>query len=1254
MVYRQRLGGVSRWPDTKYWFERKKSLTEEEEVTTAKSIRNLVGPSSPPKPSSMLQDKYLQYAKSMRERGQIPMPYEQWAKEGGFAYDLPTVTTAAPPSSPQPPPIGLIGRLGQQTIASRQAVKPKEERRKVSPEESMGWDWAKSKPIPPTGMTSEQFKAQQEGTLINPSTTGELVFRLVSNKISDKEWEKWITPGFNVTMPIVGTKRFDLKGLADLSITLGLDPLTYFAVGPVKNGTKELVKAVERAAKEAKVGELLTSEAGFAGRKIPKKILGEVPPAIPKAEVPVVKLPPDLKKSIESLSTVELEKRVVKASPHKKLYRAELDRRALPKVEVPPIKLPETPIPPPSVKPPPIKPLPIKPPKPPVVVPAEPVIKPNGRLWLPEPPRTAAEYIPSVRKEMASKFRGKTGVFDTIEQANQMVLKSRDMGKNTIPYVSSYIRRIGNTVDEFGIDASGMATKIGNPEGRSLAINDVLSNYTHYTLTPKQLELAKAQGFVYQEALKLAKSYGVKIDELGNADELWQYIARRVKSKLNPLTGKYETPPGIIGGFKMGAKIGAQKQRVFDEMLEGVDLGLLYDNPDRVLAHHIQGIYRLIGNKQAEELVTPLTRAITKTTPLTFGERVIAEPALKQRAAAVEVANAIDKMFAYSQVPKPLKILSDISGAMVGQVAAFDLSAPLIQGLPILGHDLKMGLMGKQSNVWAKTFGAMWKSGFNPERINTFRAKNPELYKRAIQAGVQTGDSEFVSGVGTAQRGLGKIPVIGKTIKEAYRQSWGRMGQAYSDFLEISRIRMFEQLEPIWQKNGQNLFDLGLVTNRMTGTISATARGVSPTRQAVERIAFFAPNYLRASLVLMKDLMSSGAKAREVQMSLATVLGVGAAVYYAEEKLRGQEPKMKPWTKRLGGDGADAFTTVIGDTRVGLGSWMYGMIKTLADVTAIAIDDPSALIVWNQQHPVARFVKSKTGPALSLVTELATGKNFYGQSFNSPNDYLIRIAESLTPISAQPLVGQKPKGGVVQSAVDFGGMRSYPYTPEGILSKKSKLEQNVFGETTKRTTPWFSATRITNEQSNAVATELNSLEFDIGFAGNTVSTLKLVRDEQYEYQETSGQMIRESLSNLIRTDLYKGMTPKEKTGMIERIVRKQRDKARDILLQGSLGETRSNDDKTISFNRALAKLMAKHNIMLDEVEDEIWKRYSPELRLLSDYVTMLETTNKPAAEKIHMKNHSIIQARSEVANAREKVMHYNPKIQRARDIWNAR
>ena len=652
--------------------------------------------------------------------------------------------------------------------------------------------------------------------------------------------------------------------------------------------------------------------------------------------------------------------------------------------------------------------------------------------WLPEPPRVLPKYIESARKAMGgigTSWHKAQGAFDVVEQANQLVLKARDLGTNTVPYVMSHIRRAGNLTQEFGLDSQGLATTVKNPQNRSLAINDVLSNPTHYNLTPAQKAIADAHGFVYREALKLAKSYGVKINEIPPPDQFWQYIARKVKAVKDPVTGKVIEPTQSAGGFKPGTKIGAQQERAFTEMMEGVNLGYLYEHPDEVMATHIQGIYRLIGNKQAEDLIKPLTRAITKNAPKTFTEKGFSDiPALQGRVATSDLADKIIKIFTPERGLKPLEIGAKVSEVATGQVAALDVSAPFLQGLFALGADLRNGLAGHPTAIWAKAYGKMWQGGFNPSNIAKYRMDNQALYKEAIEAGIMTGQSEFVTGVSVAQRGLEKVPTVGKSLKEAYRQSWGRAGEAYSDFLEVAKVEYYKSMKASWLREGGNIYDLGALSNRMMGSVSSTARGVGINRRFSERIAAFAPNYMRSSMLLLKDMMGRDVAASEVRKTLAAMLGVGFGVYYAEEKVRGQEPKIKSWAKKWGGDGSDAFTTQIGDTRIGLGSWMYGMVKLLADVTAQSIDDPSALVVWDNNHPVSRFLKTKRGAAVGLASDLATGTNFYGQKYDSHTDYLLRIVESLAPISAQSMITQEPKGDAAQVLAELQGLRAYPVT----------------------------------------------------------------------------------------------------------------------------------------------------------------------------------------------------------------------------------
>ena len=192
-----------------------------------------------------------------------------------------------------------------------------------------------------------------------------------------------------------------------------------------------------------------------------------------------------------------------------------------------------------------------------------------------------------------------------------------------------------------------------------------------------------------------------------------------------------------------------------------------------------------------------------------------------------------------------------------------------------------------------------------------------------------------------------------------------------------------------------------------------------------------------------------------MQATIAAMLGVGFAFYYGEEKIRGREPKIKPWPKRLGGDGAEAFTTEINGVRVGLGSWMYGMIKMLAEVGAVAVDDPMALVKWNAQHPIVRFAKTKIGPEISFVTEMASGKNFWGQSFENPQDYLLRLAESVLPISVGPLIEKPMKSPLVPATTaskvtevvtSLMGLRSFPASQPKPSGRGIPIGKSPFGQ----------------------------------------------------------------------------------------------------------------------------------------------------------------------------------------------------------------
>ena len=188
---------------------------------------------------------------------------------------------------------------------------------------------------------------------------------------------------------------------------------------------------------EAEIDELVAGVAKRPEVAIPK------PPA-----VEVTKLPPDLKRPIESLSTAELEKRVKAATPHKKLYQAELDRRAgiAPEVTKPPSPTPPV-APPPTVPP---APPPTVPPAPPAEVgPIPPMEDPVSKLTRlvrsAKPVRKETELLK--HEELRKRAAAAAGVLGRGE-AREAFRRSKGMLSGELPIAEFTPPEVGLTPDD--------------------------------------------------------------------------------------------------------------------------------------------------------------------------------------------------------------------------------------------------------------------------------------------------------------------------------------------------------------------------------------------------------------------------------------------------------------------------------------------------------------------------------------------------------------------------------------------------------------------------------------------------------------------------------------------------------------------------------------------------------------------------------------------------------------------------------------
>jgi len=254
------------------------------------------------------------------------------------------------------------------------------------------------------------------------------------------------------------------------------------------------------------------------------------------------------------------------------------------------------------------------------------------------------------------------------------------------------------------------------------------------------------------------------------------------------------------------------------------------------------------------------------------------------------------------------------SRTMRTAIAALDLSAPFIQGLPLLGLN---------PFKWAKLTGKQIEWLFKPQNFHQWMAqpKIQEAAKFWRQYGMVSGSFEYFAGVGG-------IETIGKKLGGRYgrglaRQTYGRAEIAFSAFGDAARIEMAMALKPMC-KNADDFMEMANMLNKMTGTMSYVGTGIPRVQQIAEQAALFAPRYLRSGWMLVGNVFNGGIKGQLARESLGHFIAGGTIFYINLCKAMGQKPQLDPTKSGFLG-------LSIGGQNYSIGGNVIAMIRLLGD-----------------------------------------------------------------------------------------------------------------------------------------------------------------------------------------------------------------------------------------------------------------------------------------------------------------------------------
>jgi hypothetical protein len=448
---------------------------------------------------------------------------------------------------------------------------------------------------------------------------------------------------------------------------------------------------------------------------------------------------------------------------------------------------------------------------------------------------------------------------------------------------------------------------------------------------------------------------------------------------------------------------------------------------------------RLTGLKAEAKAFVPIYReAREKAYKAAFSEgRVIDVPRWMSRIVpdntelgipGREIARRIEKIMNPERAPKILTKFGHISRGLITLQAALDTSLLFMQGSLVLGHDVAQWAEGRKSSGFYNLAKEMVKSMWNPKYQDEFIAS--KVTNDMIESGLivqKAVDYLNPDDIETLMRKGGKV---GGFFGNIFKGSYGRAGAGFGSGSLAARVTIFNQMKESWVAEGHSLVELAEFANKITGVISSKELGVSATRRAIESATLFAPNYTRAYLMVARDVFRGNKTASEVRKALAGMTAAGVLGYVGLCEMIGQEPKLNPAPKDLGGDGADFMTFKIGNSTIGVPGFWYSALRMMAGVTAAAQKDPERLLsLDSSKNDFLKFWTGRLSPLMQVGREIITQRDFMGRRLKDPGDWVNELGSQFLTFAAQNLVLTNP-GEEQDKGIRFGaeifGLRTFP------------------------------------------------------------------------------------------------------------------------------------------------------------------------------------------------------------------------------------
>lgn len=586
----------------------------------------------------------------------------------------------------------------------------------------------------------------------------------------------------------------------------------------------------------------------------------------------------------------------------------------------------------------------------------------------------------------------------------------------------------------------GQIANIGAAEGQSRYISDVFEALQRdpnaYQLTPEQRAAFDAMQKLEGDFKKLEQKYGLSkaIEEEGGVGteggEGRSYFPRVV----------VEAPEGrgrTLGtGAKVGGKAFFEKSRLFETEAEGWQKGWKYEEDiTRRIATRAERLYKRIADKRladdptlgglsrkeldaqlkdgyAEELASG---EITEAKLQQIGDSIeqqgrVWQPQFFNKIFPRETAEAMNK--AFPQTQSGLRSMAaSANSALKGLWLGFDLGAGFIQG---------QGIMFYQPKVWARAQVNSLKSMVSPEFFPEYVRRNLEPIREMAQLGSSVGRMEEM--LAGAERGelLQRIPGVKQTLGKAI-QPFARQFQTFIDTAKVELWKGLRDTTPQaeWPRVMQSIESV-LSTSRME------AIGIGAGRALTERAATIAPSYYRGALNLVAGMGEKGVSGQVARRAMGAYMAGGALLYYGIGKALGMsdEDLLKRFDPRRSDFMLWRVKTGERTTEIGFGGIFKSLMKLGGNIIKTSIEHPEN---WKslapEKNPITRWYRGHAGPAVGLVWDQFSGRDFMGQEAN-----LGDLSKVPLPMVARTAMTEGQRFSPLDTAATFAGLTAFERT----------------------------------------------------------------------------------------------------------------------------------------------------------------------------------------------------------------------------------